>query len=716
MTFTYPSLALLGAALAVAPIVIHLLNLRRRRVVTWAAMDFLLQSDRKNRTWVRLSEWLLLATRVLAIGLAGLLAATPKTAGLLDGFFGDPPALHLVLLDDTASMQRRGAGSTGWEEATAAIDRLTGAAEESGDRVLVARYTDGLAAREPATDLRGPAGLATWRATHAAADASNGLSRLIDQLEASSDASQVYAYVFSDFAETTHGDLGAWVEPLRELGGEATELVFAACGDPTAGNLSIESLRLAPGPIAAGVETRLVIEVVNHSDEAAPQVAVTLHRDGRPLTAVEVGPFEADSRRRVETPIAFAGVGVHVVEAALPNDRLPVDDRRWLAVETPAAQTVLLVDDSERAIESRVFAAALRPLGKARSGWAPVRVADPNADDLATASAVVIVDTPRLSPAALSALRDYVGPGGGVLWLAGPRTDADWFNRRVAGGLAGEGGLVPWRLGPPTSVAPVAAGEPMIRVADHPAVRVLAGERNGFLPLVRTFVRRRLATDAEAPIVRTASTTGTSTGFDPLIDLAAGPPLLLESRYGEGRVLGLLTTAATGRDDAPPWSNLASLPIFPVMVNDLAGWLAHDRLAPNLEAIGLARPPSSAGALLRWAPGGDFDPAAGLGEGDRAAPAEPGVYRRVVGRLNEPPFAAVIASAESDLRAADLAELRSRWGDVARVGRADELFRDTPAPASRTPLYAVAATLLAVCVVERGLAFTNSYLRTGAAA
>lgn len=713
MTFTYPTLALVGAALAAVPIVIHLLNLRRRRRVQWAAMDFLLQSDKKNRTWVRLSEWLLLAMRVLAIGLAGLLAATPKTSGLLDGFFGTERALHLVLLDDTVSMQRREAGTTGWQEATAAIDRLVETAKRSGDQVIVTRYTDVLAGRGGPSEVDGPAGLSTWQPTNAATTARDGLEQLLKQREASTNASKTYAYVFSDFAETSHSELADWADPLRDLGREATEVVLASCGEAAAANLSISELKLAPGPVAAGVETRLLIEVTNHSDEAAPTVSVAIRRDGQPLSAVDIGPFEPGSRRRVEAPITLAGVGLHVVDAALPGDRLPVDDQRWLAIETLATQTVLLVDNSERAIESRVFAAALRPIGKARSGWAPTRVAKPTADDLDSAAAVMVVDIDRLAPASLTALREYVEAGGGVLWLAGPQTDADWFNRRVAGGLAGQGGLVPWRLGPPTSVTPVAAGEPMLRVADHFALRVLGGERNGFLPLVRAFVRRRLATDAEAPTVQNASAAGSESDYNTLAAFDDGQPLMVESRYGEGRVLGLLTTSATGRDDAPPWSNLATLPIFPVLVNDLAGWLAHDRLAPRIEAIGDEPSGGSAGTLLRWTEGGDFEADAGLAPDNPLLLAEPGVYRRVVGRLKSAPVAAVIDPSESDLRGVPLTTLRNRWGDHARVGRAEEMFRETPTPASRTPLYAVAATLLAICVIERVLAYRNSYLQPG---
>ncbi len=53
-------------AAAAAPIVIHLLSKRRFRRIRWAAMDFLLEADRRNRRRVRIEELILLGLRCLA--------------------------------------------------------------------------------------------------------------------------------------------------------------------------------------------------------------------------------------------------------------------------------------------------------------------------------------------------------------------------------------------------------------------------------------------------------------------------------------------------------------------------------------------------------------------------------------------------------------------------------------------------------------------------
>src|SRR5687767_15897758 len=113
-----PWLFVFGALAVSVPIIIHLLNRRKFRIVDWAAMDFLLEADKKNRRRIRLENLLLLLLRCLAVLLIGLLLARPflptnVTAGLIDaGQFE-----RIVLLDDSLSMQAQAGNESAWEVA-----------------------------------------------------------------------------------------------------------------------------------------------------------------------------------------------------------------------------------------------------------------------------------------------------------------------------------------------------------------------------------------------------------------------------------------------------------------------------------------------------------------------------------------------------------------------------------------------------------------------
>src|SRR5579864_4542921 len=55
-----------GAAVSV-PVIIHLLNRRRYKIVTWAAMRFLLNAQKQNTRKMRVEQLLLLLTRMVMV-------------------------------------------------------------------------------------------------------------------------------------------------------------------------------------------------------------------------------------------------------------------------------------------------------------------------------------------------------------------------------------------------------------------------------------------------------------------------------------------------------------------------------------------------------------------------------------------------------------------------------------------------------------------------
>ena len=103
-TFDFMPLLWWGLPLAAAPLLIHLINLLRPKRVHWAAMEFLLASQRTYRTQVRLRQLLLLALRTLAVLGIVLALAQPRWRHALGRLLGGGTTAHLVLLDDSYSM------------------------------------------------------------------------------------------------------------------------------------------------------------------------------------------------------------------------------------------------------------------------------------------------------------------------------------------------------------------------------------------------------------------------------------------------------------------------------------------------------------------------------------------------------------------------------------------------------------------------------------
>ena len=67
LSWTTWQFVLSGFACATGPILIHLLNRRRTRTVSWAAMHLLREALAQQQRRLRLRDWLLLLLRTVAI-------------------------------------------------------------------------------------------------------------------------------------------------------------------------------------------------------------------------------------------------------------------------------------------------------------------------------------------------------------------------------------------------------------------------------------------------------------------------------------------------------------------------------------------------------------------------------------------------------------------------------------------------------------------------
>src|SRR2546421_5124630 len=103
--FTNPGYLAAGGALVSAPIIIHLINRMRFRRVKWAAMEFLLKSQKRNRRRLIIEQLILLMLRCLLVLLAGFLVA--RFVGEALGVTSSSSTTHVVVIWDDLSMTDR---------------------------------------------------------------------------------------------------------------------------------------------------------------------------------------------------------------------------------------------------------------------------------------------------------------------------------------------------------------------------------------------------------------------------------------------------------------------------------------------------------------------------------------------------------------------------------------------------------------------------------
>ena len=137
--FAYSPLAW-GFLLVLVPLLIHLINLVRHKRTPWAAMEFLLESYRKNRRWVWLKQALLIASRMLAMALLVGMLAQWLTDSKMFAWMGRTSVHHYVILDDSASMHDSANNKSAYQNGLAAIASIASVSKQDSQNHLLSVF------------------------------------------------------------------------------------------------------------------------------------------------------------------------------------------------------------------------------------------------------------------------------------------------------------------------------------------------------------------------------------------------------------------------------------------------------------------------------------------------------------------------------------------------------------------------------------------------
>ncbi|HID78418.1 MAG TPA: hypothetical protein EYP56_20805 [Planctomycetaceae bacterium] len=722
---TFVHSALLWALPVVGlPVLIHLINLMRHRRVRWAAMEFLLASQRKNRTWVFLKQLLLLLLRMAVLAAAVLMVARPRMPERLGGLLRTGRTHHLVLLDDSFSMSDRWAHTSAWDEAKGVVRRIGAAAVEEAwpQRFTLLRFSRAAVSDSARPDLlaervdrqfleRLDGDLDRMEVSQSAAGPLAALETIV-QLVADAADEQSMVYLVSDFRSRDWDEPGQLKEALSRLSDLGARLHLIRCVHTARDNLAIARLVPGRGIRAADVPLRMEVTVRNFGRRPARRVTVLVEADGSPQPAVEIEQIEPGGSVTQSFSVRFATAGQHHVAARLEIDPVAADNFRYAVVEVPAEQRVLLVDGDPGAAGARYLQAALDPGGPVSTGVRP-RIVGPrylSLHPLQAFDTIYLLDVPHLEPAAVEALESFVASGGGLAIFLGPRSDPQLFNEQL---YRRGRGLMPVPVaGPRDLLVDRLRKAPDLEVTDHPIFHVLAGRRNSFVAMVnveRYFAVAEQWRPEADPAVRV------------IARLRNGAPLAVEKPFGQGRVVAFVTTAA------PEWNNWArGNPSFVVAMLEMQAYLAGPPPADTSQLVGT--PLQVTLDPARYAPPVRLLPPDGTQTGTIQAQPDPdgllkasfagtdtsGIYRVELSPKGASPssrsYAVNVDPSEGDLAMADpqtlaarLRGVRYEWIDAAefRYGRQDYAARHL----GHVLLYA----LVVLLVGEQLLARSASY-------
>ena len=727
--FLNPAFFIPGAALIASPIVIHLLNRLRFRRVQFAAMAFLLQSQKRNKRRILFEQLLLLLLRILIVLLIAALIARlildPNQLGVLRG----EKSHHLVLLDDSLSMSDRWGETDAFAEAKKTLRKLV---EEGARRPGTQKLTVLLLSEPEQPFINGEEineqmliklsdDLQTLASTHRSLNLLDGLDaarqRLLDQKAISRTL-----HVLSDFRThdwSTQPALGKSIKSFEET--DIAVNLVRAVPEPHV-NLALTDLSGDLQTAAVNVPLRLTATIVNHSDAKADNLRLSVTQDGKKLpVAIPVDPIEGGDTASKTFEVVFGSPGRHQLEVALDADAVASDNARFLVVDLLDSNPVLLIDGNPDANDAELIADALAA-DPSLTGIAPL-IQGPEflrRSRIDEYRCIYLVNVGTLPADAILPLKQYVAAGGGLVWYVSELTDPNFFNESLY--EQDPIGLFPVRLGNSWNDLPrstdINPGPDMI-FTEHPMFRIFQGEENPFVsavhidrfyPLAEDFARR----DEER-----------ADGVKTIVTLRNGQPLMFEHQLGEGRIVTCLTSAG------PSWNDWSRNPSFVILQLEMQKYLAKRFKSERPREVGvpieLAVSASNFNDELEiTAPGEKISrlkmvPKTGNNNDDSTVELaatypgtdDPGVYRVTLFDRDQNPdeqwIAYNVATDEADLELISDNDLVLQIGDQAALQSADDLDwirqRDTQQEARLSLL----GILFLVMLVEQFLAYRLSY-------
>jgi uncharacterized membrane protein len=609
---SFLNLVLLGGAAAFSlPLLIHLLNRSRFKMVDWGAMHLLesaLQSNSKRVQWQSL---LLLFLRCLIPILLALALARPVlTKWRLAGSSGGDKSL-VLLIDNSFSMNRASAtGGSCFDAALKSAAEIVGkqsATTEMSVWAIGGKPTDVLAgttfdrrrALMKLQSIRGGAGSVPVQAALAA-----GLKQSQQMQNANREIIVISDFQGRDWNSFTESDQQGWKARVgsESIRPQLTLMQIEASSVETV-NLSVALDQSELPLIVAGQSFPIAAQVVNHSGTSVTDVAVVLQVGGAELASRRIsipafGKTQAVFACQIEVP------GLHPVEIRVEDSAgLKEDNSVYRIVEVREAVRVLLVDSQPDApVLKRTtgyLSLALSPFqaNESTKNYAITHTISPNQvkpQILDEHDVVILSDIQRLDNQAADAIAAFVQNGGGLLFFPGNSTDLNWFNSQW--GLQSKSPVLPATLASQSKStdAPSADGKPsaenVLKIQNsqivHPALKEFTRPGAGELSSVE--IRRWTAlqldpqqTDSKTEDGKSVSqnlsksTSAQKVGDNAqeesamvLLRFENNDPMLVTKNYGRGKVLQF----ATAVDDT--WSNFPLRPAFVPMMQGLVQWLA----------------------------------------------------------------------------------------------------------------------------------------------
>lgn len=541
MTFLNP-LVLLGLAAAAIPILIHLLNIRKLKLVEFSSLRFLKELQKTRLRRLKLRQWLILLLRTLLIIFLVLAFARPA----LKGVFADPGGGHaastvVILLDNSPSMGTRNDHGVLFDQAKEAAAQLLNTASGTDEAYLflLSDFYDPSAVPLPVSPAAALKALSGMTVTQRSVPYASFVARGIRALAASHNANKELCLITDGqgtaFSLADTSALGV-LPPAADVGVFLTEISPSQRDNGEVSSLTVESRLLSPQKPTVFRGT-----ITNFGDRQISNTLASLYLDGTRVAqqSVTVAPHATASVALSAVPKrrGIMGVSLHI-----DDDILDLDNNYHLVLRIPERIAITCIGSAPA--DTRYPALALSAaVDSTQAGVFAVQQTTLDRmqfADLGGRDVIVLSNIHALTPADASRIADAVKSGRSLVIFPGNATDYEQLNKGLLSTL-GIPAMVPADL---RQLAPDRTGFVTFSDVDyrHPIFEGMFVQEPG---------KRGSSPAVESPRIRTAAGLRPGGSGVPIIGMSDGRPFLCEYTAGKGRVLVFAVESGTTWSDFP---------------------------------------------------------------------------------------------------------------------------------------------------------------------
>lgn len=550
MNFINPFLLLFAAAASI-PLLLHLFNRQRVKVIEFSTVKYLMSLQKTRMRQIKIRQILLLILRTLALLAIAFAFARPTTeGGYLPALGGKTTTTAVMIIDISGSSSTEtNAGSyfeRGIEKAQAILANFT---EKERVVVLGVASTILYDSGEPTSDFdRLNISIKEMTPSSGEAAPSLAFARAFEILKTATDPN-LEVYLISDF----QGD--AWrnfeFDPFQAEHMDVKLFVTSTSRDEI-DNVSAERVSFPNQIITTGRAFALNGAVRNHKADDPAEVLVALDINGQRVaqTDLSLAPGASGKVAFNYAPTEAGFLHGHIV---IDDDDLLADNEAYFAMRIPSGSNIALISEDDQ--EAFYLRNALAPaesqnLSKTITTIGALQASTMN---LREYDAVIVNLKGRLPQALVSALTNYINTGGAVLFMMRPDLEFGEFSERIAAPLFGLHVLE----APP--VVGTSGGRYLLNNFDfaHPLFapyRQFSGDK---LPQAEFFGHYKTTESAKSTI---------------LARFSDNSPAVLEASVGKGKAL-LYTFSLNDT-----YSDLTMRPLMVIMLNRSIEYLVSEPL------------------------------------------------------------------------------------------------------------------------------------------